>query len=112
MINAIHYPTEGQKAFLFIPMDDQKPGSESREKQEAWWLPAMHIFFRTAGWIAAPVIIALFVGSWLEDKYGSETHYILISAAVAFVVTMAGLLKTTLSELKKMDEKTPPSSKK
>ena len=80
-------------------------GESGDEKKEIWWLPAMYIFFRAAAWIAGPVIIALYIGRSLEDKYGSGSHLILISVALAFIVTMIGLVKITLAEFRKMDNK-------
>lgn len=97
----------GQNA-LFYFMEN---GSRFENKQtpemknaEPWWRPAMFIFFRASAWIAVPVVAALYLGRFLEDKYGADTHLLLITVAGAFLVTMIGLVKVTLSEFKKMDE--------
>lgn len=69
---------------------------------ESWWAPSLRIFLNTTSWIAFPIIIALYVGDWLDKKYGTEQKYLLISIAFAFVVSMSGLTAYTLREMKKI----------
>ena len=73
-------------------------------KKQAWWQPAILMFFRLSVWIAVPIIIALFVGKWLDEKYHSEPWLFLLSIGAAFIISMAGLVKNTLNEYKKIEE--------
>ena len=89
-----------------MPEDNNKAvGPRQNGKDRAWWAPAMFIFFRTTAWIAAPIVIALYVGDYLEKKFGTGTHLLLITVAVAFIATIAGLIRTATIEFKKMDKK-------
>jgi hypothetical protein len=69
----------------------------------AWWQPAIAMFLRLSAWIAGPVIIALYVGEWLDNKYGTKPWLFLTSIGVAFFVSMVGLVINTLKEFKKIE---------
>ncbi|OIP81755.1 MAG: hypothetical protein AUK20_00155 [Parcubacteria group bacterium CG2_30_45_37] len=73
-------------------------------KKQAWWQPAILMFFRLSVWIAVPIIIALFVGKWLDKKYQSEPWLFLLSIGLAFIVSLSGLIKNTIAEYKKIEE--------
>lgn len=73
-------------------------------KKQAWWQPAILMFFRLSVWIAVPIIIALFIGKWLDEKYQSEPWLFLLSIGAAFIISLAGLVKNTLNEYKKIEE--------
>lgn len=69
-----------------------------------WWLPAMLIFSKLSVWVIGPVIIGLFVGKWLDDKYHSEPWLFLLSMGIAFIFSMVGLTINALKEYKKIEE--------
>jgi len=62
------------------------------------------MFAKLSGWIAAPIIIALYLGKWLDSRYGSAPRLLLASIGVAFVVSVIGLVKETVREYKKIDK--------
>ncbi|MBU0646995.1 AtpZ/AtpI family protein [Patescibacteria group bacterium] len=72
-------------------------------KKQAWWLPAMLMFTRLSVWIIGPVIVGLFVGKWLDNKYQSKPWLFLLSIGIAFIISMFGLIKSTLDEYKKIE---------
>jgi F0F1-type ATP synthase assembly protein I len=64
------------------------------DKQEnPWWQPGMLLFGRLSGWIAGPIIAALFIGRWLDKKYDSEPWIFLASVGIAFVISSVGIVK-------------------
>lgn len=73
------------------------------DSQTAWWQPALVVFIKLSGWIGLPIIIALFLGKWLDKKYNSAPWLLLTCIGLAFVLSMAGLIKETISEYKKID---------
>lgn len=73
-------------------------------KKELWWKPAMEMFARVIGWIAVPIISALYLGRWLDDKYQSEPKYLLICVGVAFLLTNIGLIKNVIKTSRKIDK--------
>jgi len=62
------------------------------------------IFFRLSAWIVAPIILAAYLGKWLDEKYNTDPWMFLGTVAVAFTVSMIGLIKTAVEEFKKIDK--------
>ena len=73
-------------------------------KNNQWWQEGVALFINVVGWIAFPVIAALYIGDYLDARYGKENVYLLICIAIAFGITMIGLLKNTKSYIKKIEK--------
>ena len=63
----------------------------------------MIMFTKLSGWIAAPIIAALYLGKWLDKRYDSAPRLLLISIGVAFTISMIGLIKETVRGYKEID---------
>jgi hypothetical protein len=74
-----------------------------KNNQAAWWQPAIIMFAKLSGWIAAPIIIALYLGKWLDKKYDSAPRLLIICIGLAFFISMIGLTKEAVREYKKID---------
>jgi len=77
-------------------MDDKKI------KDQPWWQPALIMFTRLSAWVGIPVIIATFIGNWLDDKYRIAPWGLLSTVGVAFVISMAGLVLEAGKEYKRL----------
>ncbi|MEI6596664.1 MAG: AtpZ/AtpI family protein [bacterium] len=75
-----------------------------KSNQPAWWQPAIIMFLKLSVWIAAPIIIALYLGEWLDKKYNSEPWLFLVCIGIAFTISIIGLVINTIRELKKIDK--------
>ncbi len=75
-----------------------------RTSQAAWWQPALIMFLKLSAWIATPVIIALFLGKWLDKKLNTAPWLFLLCIGLAFFISMVGLIKNTLAEYRKIEE--------
>jgi len=84
---------------------DLENNSSKRAKQTAWWQPAIVMFLKLSGWIAGPIIIALYLGKWLEKKFGGEPWLFLACMAIAFAISLFGLIRNTAKGLKKLEKK-------
>lgn len=71
------------------------------QDKTAWWQPAIMMFLKLSVWITAPVIIAMYLGKWLDEKYQTEPWLFLSSIGIAFIISMIGLIRSTSRELKK-----------
>jgi F0F1-type ATP synthase assembly protein I len=49
------------------------------------------MFAESSAWIAGPVIIALFLGRWLDEKQHSAPLFFLSLTALAFLVSSVGI---------------------
>ena len=72
-------------------------------KNTPWWQPGMLLFFRLSGWIGGPVIAGVFVGKWLDKKYGTEPWLFLATVGVAFIVSMFGIVRDTMKAMKEIE---------
>ena len=57
-----------------------------------------------SGWIAVPVIIALYVGKYFDDKYNTEPWIFIITIALAFIVSIIGISKIAVRYVRKITE--------
>lgn len=78
--------------------------NQSQNKQSTiWWQPAFVIFTQVSGWIAGPIILALFLGKWLDNKYQTSPWLFLTCIGLAFLVSSVGIVRITLDYLKKIE---------
>lgn len=82
---------------------DLKNSEKKNSRQAAWWQPAIIMFLRLSVWIAAPIIIALYLGKWLDGKFATGPWLFLSCIGLAFVISIFGLVKNTVQELKKLE---------
>lgn len=69
-----------------------------------WWQPALVLFVKLSGWIAGPIILGVILGKWLDRKYGTEPWLFLITVGVSFFLSMFGIVRDSLREMKKIEE--------
>ncbi|MDP2830449.1 MAG: AtpZ/AtpI family protein [bacterium] len=85
--------------------------NSEQKKNVVWWQPPLVLFAKFSGWIAAPVIIAAFLGRWLDKKYGSEPLLFLATVGFAFLISMLGLVKTVKEEYNKIEKENKEKKK-
>ncbi|MFA6393986.1 MAG: AtpZ/AtpI family protein [Patescibacteria group bacterium] len=84
-----------------VALDADRKGS----KDNAWWQPALILFFRFSGWIAAPVLLGALIGNWLDSRYNNEnSFYIFFSVGFSFIISIFGLVKEVGREYKRIEE--------
>lgn len=72
--------------------------------KDTTWSIALRIMTKLTGWIAFPIIIGVFLGRWLDRKYGTEPWLFLATIGVAFVISMYGLVINAVKEFKKIED--------
>jgi len=72
------------------------------EADKDWWQQGLVVFTQISGWIIGPIIIALFLGKWLDSRYQTNPRYLLICVAVAFVISNVGLVREAIRYSRKM----------
>jgi F0F1-type ATP synthase assembly protein I len=63
----------------------------------------LQIFGIISSWIVAPIVGALLLGSWLDEKYNHENFFTLTFIAVAFIITCVGIVKEALKAIKSLE---------
>ena len=74
------------------------------DEKVPWWQPGIMLFVQLSGWIAVPIIIAVFLGRWLDQKYNTKPWLFLATVIVAFTVSMIGLVKEATGAIKQMEK--------
>lgn len=87
-----------------IEKDGQEKKITAGKNETAWWQPAVTMFLKLSAWIAVPIIIGLFIGKWLDSRFNSSPWLFLLSIGAAFLISIIGLVKNTMAELKRIDE--------
>lgn len=79
------------------------PGKKLKE-EVAWWQPSLILFSRLSLWIGAPIIFALFIGKWLDERYQTEPWLFLFSIGVAFIGSSVGITKEAKKAIEKIEK--------
>lgn len=82
-----------------------------KKEKGAWWKPGLFLFYRLSGWIAGPVVAAVFLGRWLDNKYKTEPWLFLLSVGVAFFISSFGIVRDTMKEMRRIEKEDKKSSK-
>ncbi|RJQ33713.1 AtpZ/AtpI family protein [Candidatus Parcubacteria bacterium] len=69
----------------------QPENKNSKNKSNDWLRVGLVMFAETTGWIAFPVIGALFLGEWLDNKYDTGQLFFFSLTAGAFIVSSIGI---------------------
>ena len=69
-----------------------------------WWQPSLILFARMSGWIAGPIIIAVFVGKFLDEKYNTQPWLFLFSVGIAFFLSTIGIVKDAFRAMKEIEK--------
>ncbi len=78
----------------------------NKDKQDQpWWQPGLTLFLQLSGWIAGPIIIAVFLGHWLDERYNTSPWLFLLSVGIAFIISNVGIVKQSLKSMKEMESK-------
>ena len=69
---------------------------KENEKNKVWWEPALIMFAKVSVWIAVPVICALFIGKYLDKRYGTDPWIFIGATIVGFIISMTAIAKISL----------------
>jgi F0F1-type ATP synthase assembly protein I len=65
----------------------------------------------STAWIVGPVLVGIFIGKLLDQKFNTEPWLLLASVGVCFLVSMFGLIKSALREFKNIEEEKKKNEK-
>ena len=78
---------------------------EKMPKDKNYWLQiGLRMFAESTGWIAFPVIGALYLGRYLDQQQNSGHLYFFVLTAVAFIVSCFGLARIGLKYMAMLDQ--------
>ncbi|MEI6836042.1 MAG: AtpZ/AtpI family protein [Candidatus Falkowbacteria bacterium] len=72
----------------------------------------LRLLFNITSWIVGPVLVGVFLGKWLDQKFNTDPWLFLASVGFCFLVSMFGLVRKALQEFKKIEEEYKKDEKK
>jgi F0F1-type ATP synthase assembly protein I len=57
------------------------------------WREALIVLGRMSGWVATPVIIALFLGRWLDTRHGTGNFWFIAIVGAGFFISVYGIYR-------------------
>jgi F0F1-type ATP synthase assembly protein I len=67
------------------------------------YMAAIRIFVRISVWVAIPIILALFIGKWLDAKYGTAPWMFIATMGLAFIISMVAIAKICIKYIKEIE---------
>lgn len=84
-------------------MSKEKESQKDSEKNNSDYNKTnLQIFGIISSWIIGPIIGALFLGRWLDEKNQTEYFFTLTSIAIAFIITCVGIVREALRAIKNL----------
>lgn len=77
---------------------------KGKEVKKIWWQPGVTLALQISGWIVGPIILAIFIGKWLDDKYNTKPWLFLACVGTAFIISNIGIVRETLKTMKKIEK--------
>ena len=91
-------------AFVYYKFMPSVTNDNKNKAKNEWLRLGMMMFAESTGWIAFPVIGALFLGRWLDEKQGTEPLYFLSITALAFIISSVGIGITGVKYMKRIEK--------
>ena len=85
----------------FLFMNDK----EKLEIKTPWWREGLISFARISASIAIPIIIALYLGKYLDNKYNTEPWIFLGLTFIAFIISMIFIWINMMKYIKEIESK-------
>ncbi len=78
---------------------------EESKQDKKWLAEFIKASVEMSGWIAVPVVAALFAGQWLDEKQQTGNLYFLSLTGLAFIISCIGLALTGKRYLAQVENK-------
>ncbi len=79
--------------------------NKNEKNNVPWWRDGVIVFIRVSSYIAFPVIIASFLGKYLDEKYNTGSSLFLICVGIAFIGTIFLLFRELKIYIKNTNKK-------
>ena len=74
-----------------------------KDSQQVWWQPAIKIFVQISGLLVGPIVIALLLGRYLDEKFDKEPWFFLGLTTIAFIISITSLIKIGRNYIEKIE---------
>ncbi len=75
----------------------------ARNEKSPWWKPGIDLFLKSTVWIVGPLFTALFVGKWLDGRFGTHPWVLIGSLSASFIFSNILLIKESKRALREIN---------
>lgn len=79
--------------------------NKSNNSSGPWWKAGALVFSEISTWIVVPIVLALIFGKKLDAHYGTEPWMFIGLAALGFLITAYGIVKSVRKYAEKAKKK-------
>ena len=72
--------------------------------KKSYWGDSLVVFARMSSWVAGPIIVGLFIGKWLDSKYGTAPTIFIASITISFLLSTFGIVKEAKRYMKVIEK--------
>lgn len=85
--------------------DPNLPPNDNADKSmiKPEWQKGLKLSFELSSWLIGPLVFALFLGNWLDEKYQTKPWLFLLCTAIAFGITCFGIVFKTITYIKEIE---------
>ncbi len=76
--------------------------SKDNEKH-AWWRPSLIIFSKISVWIIGPVIVAVVLGKFFDNKFHTQHLFFIVLMVLSFTLSIYKIVKETSKQIKNIE---------
>jgi len=77
---------------------------KNTDSKGPWWKPGIVIFIKVSGSIAIPILLALFIGKYLDEKYRTEPFIFMGLIGTAFLLSTLSIWKSLSAYINKIEK--------
>ncbi len=75
-----------------------------RNNTSDWWKPGMILFTKVSIYIIVPIVLALYIGKYLDTKYNTTPWIFLILTFTSFLISLFVVWKNFNKYIKKLEK--------
>jgi F0F1-type ATP synthase assembly protein I len=77
---------------------------DNPKNNNPWWKPGIVMFIKVSASIAIPIVLALYIGKYLDTKYDTAPWIFLIATGIAFIISLVSIWRNLTSYLHKLEQ--------
>jgi MFS family permease len=85
-------------------MSEQTSPDKNNKEEISQRKKNLAIFGIISSWIVGPIVGALLLGDWLDEKYQRDYFFTLTLIAIAFIITCVGIGREALKAFKEFKD--------
>lgn len=75
-----------------------------KEQNQKGFAVGLRLVGELTAWVAIPIVIAVFFGKWLDQKYNTSPTLFLVTVGVAFVISNVGIVMQAKKSMKRIED--------